>query len=252
MTPEPASMAQDQQEPAAPPRTASRTSGNLKRVSFGSLKGSMVETLVYQDQGPAHELAPLLNGRGEEEEAWRVRVTLYEAQRPHLVSTPESPVGPDQLPLLAHSAANMASQPDGYVRQQSTESGLDNPFRPDGELSREADTIVSLIKEGKPITPVKGEPDGFFTSQLDGSVTHSSPQQNQQLQANGESKISPAKAPAPVAADRPGTNGSAAPPSVRKGVVEVQHGIVVPPSDSSTVEQVMIKKKPKCKCCVIQ
>ncbi|KAH8032573.1 hypothetical protein HPB51_026026 [Rhipicephalus microplus] len=57
--------------------------------------------------------------RGEEEEAWRVRVTLYEAQRPHLVSTPESPVGPDQLPLLAHSAASMASQPDGYVRQQS-------------------------------------------------------------------------------------------------------------------------------------
>lgn len=184
-----------------------------------------------------------------------MRVTLYEAQRPHLVSTPESPVGPDQLPLLAHSAANMASQPDGYIRQQSTESGLDNPFRPDGELSREADTIVSLIKEGKPITPVKGEPDGFFTSQLDGSVTHSSPQQqNQQLQqqANGESKISPAKAPAPVAADRPGTNGSAAPPGVKKGVVEVQHGIVVPPSDSSTVEQVMIKKKPKCKCCVIQ
>ncbi|KAH6922793.1 hypothetical protein HPB50_019084 [Hyalomma asiaticum] len=59
--------------------------------------------------------------RGEEEEAWRVRVTLYEAQRPHLVSTPESPVGPDQLPLLAHSAANMASQPDGYVRQQSAD-----------------------------------------------------------------------------------------------------------------------------------
>ncbi|XP_037272933.2 uncharacterized protein LOC119164834 [Rhipicephalus microplus] len=249
MTPEPASMAQDQQEPAAPPRAASRTSGNLKRVSFGSLKGSMVETLVYQDQGPAHELAPLLNGRGEEEEAWRVRVTLYEAQRPHLVSTPESPVGPDQLPLLAHSAASMASQPDGYVRQQSTDSGLDNPFRPDGELSREADTIVSLIKEGKPITPVKGEPDGFFT-QLDGSVTHSSSPQLQQ--ANGESKISPAKAPAAVAADRPGTNGSAAPPGVKKGVVEVQHGIVVPPSDSSTVEQVMIKKKPKCKCCVIQ
>lgn len=81
---------------------------------------------------------------------------------------------------------------------------------------------MSLIKEGKPITPVKGEPDGFFTSQLDGSVTHSSPQQNQQLQANGESKISPAKAPAPVAADRPGTNGSAAPPGVKKGVVEVR------------------------------
>lgn len=248
-------MAQDQQEPAAPPRAASRTSGNLKRVSFGSLKGSMVETLVYQDQGPAHELAPLLNGKGEEaEEAWRVRVTLYEAQRPHLVSTPESPSGhPDQLPLylpadMATDAANNAA----YLRQQSTESGLDNPFRPDGELSREADTIVSLIKEGKPITPVKGEPDGFFTSQLDGSVTHSSPQHQQLQQANGESKVSPSKAPAPVGADRPGTNGSAAVPGVKKGLVEVQHGIVVPPSDSSTVEQVMIKKKPKCKCCVIQ
>uniref|UniRef100_A0A023G6Z1 Uncharacterized protein n=1 Tax=Amblyomma triste TaxID=251400 RepID=A0A023G6Z1_AMBTT len=253
MTPEPASMAQDQQEPAAPPRAASRTSGNLKRVSFGSLKGSMVETLVYQDQGPAHELAPLLNGRGEEEEAWRVRVTLYEAQRPHLVSTPESPTGPDQLPLLA-SSMTMANhhEPDGYVRQQSTESGLDNPFRPDGELSREADTIVSLIKEGKPITPVKGEPDCFYTSQLDGSVTHSSSPQQLPQQANGESKVSPSKAPAPVGADKPGTNGSAAPPGVKKGLVEVQHGIVVPPSDSSTVEQVMIKKKPKCKCCVIQ
>lgn len=35
----------------------------------------------------------------------------------------------------------------------STESGWDNPFRPDGDLSREADEIVSLIKGGKPITP---------------------------------------------------------------------------------------------------
>jgi len=31
--------------------------------------------------------------------------------------------------------------------------GWDNPFRPDGDLSREADQIVELIKEGKPITP---------------------------------------------------------------------------------------------------
>ncbi|KAH6922798.1 hypothetical protein HPB50_019089 [Hyalomma asiaticum] len=38
---------------------------DTRRVSFGSLKGSMVETLVYQDQGPAHELAPLLNGSRE-------------------------------------------------------------------------------------------------------------------------------------------------------------------------------------------
>ena len=33
----------------------------------------------------------------------------------------------------------------------STDSGRDNPFRPDGELSKEADLIVELLKEGKPI-----------------------------------------------------------------------------------------------------
>ncbi|CAN8002121.1 unnamed protein product, partial [Ixodes hexagonus] len=147
-----------------------------------------------------------------------------------------------------------------------SDSEVDNPFRPDGELSKEADTIVSLIKEGKPITPVKGEGASF----PDGG-------------ANGEPKVSPVRAPGPLAAERrPDTNGAA---SLKKGVVEVgalcpyyishienirgdnwgrgsalmavlcpqvQHGIVVPPSDSSTVEQVMIKKKPKCKCCVIQ
>lgn len=31
---------------------------------------------------------------------------------------------------------------------------MENPFRPGGELSQEADEIVSLIKQGKPITPV--------------------------------------------------------------------------------------------------
>uniref|UniRef100_A0A182TEK4 Uncharacterized protein n=1 Tax=Anopheles melas TaxID=34690 RepID=A0A182TEK4_9DIPT len=36
---------------------------------------------------------------------------------------------------------------------EGTESGWDNPFRPGGDLSREADEIVNLIKGGKPITP---------------------------------------------------------------------------------------------------
>lgn len=38
----------------------------------------------------------------------------------------------------------------------STESGWENPFRPGGDLSREADQIVELIKGGKPITPTPG------------------------------------------------------------------------------------------------
>lgn len=40
----------------------------------------------------------------------------------------------------------------------STESGWDNPFRPGGDLSREADEIVNLIKGGKPITPTGEHP----------------------------------------------------------------------------------------------
>jgi len=38
-----------------------------------------------------------------------------------------------------------------FILNCSTESGWDNPFRPDGDLSKEADQIVELIKEGKPI-----------------------------------------------------------------------------------------------------
>ncbi|KAG0428546.1 hypothetical protein HPB47_024469 [Ixodes persulcatus] len=185
-------------------------------------------------------LRPVRGDRGclEEEDAWRVRVTVYDAQRPHLVSSPESP----SLDLMSVPVA-MATPPphDVYLRQQS-DSGLDNPFRPDGELSKEADTIVSLIKEGKPITPVKGEADGFLGDQGDGSRAN----------GGGDTKVAPSRAPGPLGAERrQDTNGST-PASLKKGLVEVQHGIVVPPSDPSTVEQVMIKKKPKCKCCVIQ
>lgn len=51
----------------------------------------------------------------EEEDAWRVRVTVYDAQRPHLVSSPESP----SLDLMSVPVA-MATPPphDGYLRQQ--------------------------------------------------------------------------------------------------------------------------------------
>lgn len=172
----------------------------------------------------------------EEEDAWRVRVTVYDAQRPHLVSSPESP----SLDLMSVPVSMASPPPPPLAARQQSDSDLDNPFRPDGELSKEADTIVSLIKEGKPITPIKGEPDGFL-DHGDGAA-----------RPNGDSKVSPTRAPGPLGAERrPDTNGST-PASLKKGLVEVQHGIVVPPSDSSTVEQVMIKKKPKCKCCVIQ
>jgi hypothetical protein len=40
--------------------------------------------------------------------------------------------------------------------------------------------------------------------------------------------------------------------SASPGAVEVQHGTAVPATDASQIEHVVIKKKPKCKCCVIQ
>lgn len=119
----------------------------------------------------------------------------------------------------------------------SHESGIDNPFRPDGELSREADTIVSLIKEGKPITPQ----DPSLDPQTEEAMEE--PQVQQQHQA--------ALKAAPNGVDHTdsgtkGTNGTT------PGVVEVQRGVIAPPAPSEAVEQVVIKKKPKCHCCTIQ
>ncbi|EDS26230.1 conserved hypothetical protein [Culex quinquefasciatus] len=39
------------------------------------------------------------------------------------------------------------------ARLNSTESGWDNPFRPGGDLSREADEIVNLIKVSNQVIP---------------------------------------------------------------------------------------------------
>ncbi|XP_064486979.1 uncharacterized protein LOC135399165 isoform X2 [Ornithodoros turicata] len=198
--------------------------------------------------GERQESGPVENG---ETGPSRVQVTLYECERPHAVlASPDTPdVDFELMSLPVTMTANGSPRHEVYVTQLSTDSGVDNPFRPDGELSREADTIVSLIKAGKPITPVKGEPDGGLFNAVENAVTSASPPP-----ANGEAKISPTKAPSPVAAEKKTEANGSTPASLKKGpgVVEVQQGIVVPPSDSSTVEQVVIKKKPKCKCCVIQ
>lgn len=167
-------------------------------------------------------------------------MTFYESQKPIYVTTPESPDIPFDFLNLSNMSTPSNDRHPEYDRQQSTESGIDNPFRPDGELSREADTIVSLIKEGKPITPVKTEPDGGGFGD-DNAVDCT------------DSKVTPTKVQY-VGNAKAGANGNAPKdksPS-EPGVVEVHHGIVVPPTDASQVEQVVIKKKPKCKCCVVQ
>jgi len=107
--------------------------------------------------------------------------------------------------------------------QRNMSDETDNPFRPGSELSREADIIVNLIKEGKPITPTRD------MDSANGTLT-------KQHHAQTQSTPSP-------------RNGS--PTKVEPGVVEVQHGLIVPPNDKSqVVEQVTLKKKRK--CCAIQ
>uniref|UniRef100_A0A1B6DUF5 Uncharacterized protein n=1 Tax=Clastoptera arizonana TaxID=38151 RepID=A0A1B6DUF5_9HEMI len=122
---------------------------------------------------------------------------------------------------------------------KSTDSGWDNPFRPDGDLSREADEIVELIKGGKPITPTPGSVAPKLPSVEDNSTvtpqTASPVSQSPVKGANGNTVLSNNKS-------------QASPP----GAVELQRATVVPPSDASHVQHVVLKKKPKCKCCVIQ
>lgn len=111
----------------------------------------------------------------------------------------------------------------------STDSGWDNPFRPDGDLSREADEIVELIKGGKPITPTPGSVAPPLPS-VDVAPLGAAP-----TSPKGANGTTPSK---PVSTGAP-------------GAVELQRAIVSP-SDASQVEHVVLKKKPKCRCCVIQ
>ena len=119
----------------------------------------------------------------------------------------------------------------------SSDSGKDNPFRPDGELSREADEIVELIKEGKPLTPTKKEESICDVPDAGRKVVE------EKIEG---AQVSKAAAAAPSPTRSPGANGSAA-----QGPVEVQHTVVTGPNEASQVERVVLKKKSKKGCCVL-
>lgn len=150
---------------------------------------------------------------------------------------------------------------------ESTDSGWDNPFRPDGDLSREADEIVELIKGGKPITPTPGqtapplpgcdagnaaaaatEHDSSSSPLLKSSanrhVSSSSPKPGQE---NGNAHGTPMK---------PATGNSQQPVNERVAAsskaVDVVRMTAQGPGDASQVEHVTLKKKPKCQCCLLQ
>lgn len=130
----------------------------------------------------------------------------------------------------------------------SNESGWENPFRPGGDLSKEADEIVELIKGGKPITPT---PDGSLPplpslDQSDSPTANTINESHQKSTANAQNLATSPKSSANGNVQQQNEK------SVTPGAVEVQRGTAVQPGDASQVEHVTIKKKPKCKCCVIQ
>ncbi|CAH0577991.1 unnamed protein product [Chrysodeixis includens] len=230
---------------------------SLKRVSFGSSKGSMVETLIYESplqEEPESSPPPKVQETAfpytpveDDSERSKVRVSFYQGARPQCLSPPPPVPQADSHVLYAAllSAAANADMADHtmYNRQISTESGWDNPFRPDGDLSREADEIVSLIKGGKPITPT---PPPAAVPQL--PVCEEKEEKTQANNVNANAPSSPVgKAASPVQ-----TSAGKAMNGAQKGVagpVEVQRSA---PQEPQQPEHVTIRKKPKCKCCAIQ
>ncbi|XP_019761820.2 uncharacterized protein LOC109538855 isoform X2 [Dendroctonus ponderosae] len=137
---------------------------SLKRVSFGSSKGSMVETLIFESplqEEPEPSPIPengtsLTNGCDKEDEREKVRVTFFQQSKPQEVDLPDDPPFCEHEFVMSSPVLKNDTNHIVYNRTESTESGWDNPFRPGGDLSREADQIVELIKGGKPITPTPG------------------------------------------------------------------------------------------------
>jgi hypothetical protein len=128
----------------------------------------------------------------------------------------------------------------------STDSGWDNPFRPDGDLSREADEIVEMIKGGKPITPTPGSTAPELPSvEENGVVSERTGLLGKEVGERQEGSPPKAKKEPPINGT-PLTNGDG------PAQVEPQRSTLLAPSDPSQVEHVTLKKKPKCKCCVIQ
>ncbi|XP_025420281.1 uncharacterized protein LOC112690477 [Sipha flava] len=206
----------------------------LKRVSFGSSKGSMVETLIY-DSPPVQE--ELIDPSDVDESdgtvgSTRVRVSFFESEKPSVLPSP-----PKSLEVFGDCTMTTSSpilqRSNGHIQTQISTDGWDNPFRPDGDLSKEADQIVELIKEGKPITPTPTSATSpLLTDHGGADVKH-----DQQPVTS-----TPAKANGTCSSET-----TAVPPNV-----EVQRGTVINGNEPSQVEHVVLKKKPKCRCCVIQ
>jgi len=187
-------------------------------------------------------------------------VTYFESKRPLTLPSPEASDAE-----WDDTMAEPPPQHPSYNRQISNESGQDNPFRPDGDLSREADELVSLLKGGRPISEV------LKTKK---NPQEEEPEEESKIEATeGSPLVSPTRmsptSPAlqsPVkdadGGHRERVNGVKT-PETEKEVVEkkvepvkavaVERAVVTPVAASpGQAEHVVIKKKSKCQCCVIQ
>ncbi|KRF98898.1 uncharacterized protein Dwil_GK16497, isoform B [Drosophila willistoni] len=314
----------------------------LKRVSFGSSKGSMVETLVFETPTPLSEHVestfgfdaaaadatagqqaqhqqqqqhssssstashlPLVNNSSsssygdyakvnmddsgievqEESERSIVRVSIYQSSQPQQICPPTEYLltnFADNLDNSFSSSYNCnidfttmstaAMQPAvglgaAYDRQQSTDSGWDNPFRPGGDLSREADEIVNMIRGGKPITPTEDRTIGNGSAQhvddncnggpaVGESVTKTNISQNQATAQNGtnshgnSSKVSGSTAEGGAGVTSSSAKGAESNNGVTS-LAQVSKQVVPGPTSASHV--VIDEKKNKKKgCCVLQ
>lgn len=227
---------------------------SLKRVSFGSSKGSMVETLIFESplqEEPEPSPIPengisFTNGCDKEDEREKVRVTFFQQSKPLEVDLPDEPPFGDNEFVMSSPVIKNDLNHVVYNRTESTESGWDNPFRPGGDLSREADQIVELIKGGKPITPTPGSQAPPIPSVGDSpDLNHTVP--------DGVDAVSPKKMATALNAtptNQTVTNGTSE-KSPAPGQVDVQRSTIKADGDGAQVEHVNIKKKNKCHCCVI-
>ncbi|KAF2359757.1 hypothetical protein FHG87_009487 [Trinorchestia longiramus] len=143
-----------------------------------------------------------------------------------------------------------------------SESGRDNPFRPDGDISKEADEIVQRIKSGQPLlngghptspnadsspspaagSPVASSPSPIPAAEPEISKTESGNEQQQDALPSSQN----------------GTTTTAAPPLQPKATpaapstVEVTHSTLPPSQPAAAPQHVVLKKKNKCGCCVLQ
>jgi hypothetical protein len=129
----------------------------------------------------------------------------------------------------------------------------DNPFQPDGDLSKEADDILkrSTISRTKVVIddPEKSHDECDFVGEDSIQPTHVSgieSMPNSKTDQN-QNKAGDVVRPGDIKLQENNRMDNATPQSV-----EVEVGLVVPPADSHMqVEHVKLKDNKKCECCIV-